>query len=108
MEELYQMMGYFYEDCCDDYESAEAAVDAYLRGGVPTAEIRVALAQIRALLARNMSEDELYHYLGDELDCNYYTAADGLIPMSFQAYKIPGLSLGRGPGQAYAFESASV
>ncbi len=80
MEELYQMMGYFHQDWVDDYESAEAAVDAYLHGGVPTAEIRVALAQIRALLARNMSEKELYRYLGDELDCNYHTAADGLTP----------------------------
>ncbi len=77
MSALFQMMVYFDQDWVDYYPSARAAVDAYL-AEFPAESIRQALAELRALLARNMSEKELDHYLGDELGCNYYTAADEL------------------------------
>lgn len=76
---LYQMMGYLGQDFVDDYGTPKAAIDAYLEG-FPVESINQALLELRELLARDMSEDELDHYLGRELDCAYNMAADGLKP----------------------------
>ena len=73
------MMGYFNQDWYLDYASPKAAVDAYLEG-FPTEDIRKALTELKELLARNMTEDDLFYHLTHELDCNYYMAADGLTP----------------------------
>lgn len=84
MSALYQMMGCLHQDFLEDYGSPQAAVDAYLEG-FPIEDIQQALAEIRDLLARNMSEDDLEYHLSRVLDCAYNMAADGLTPSQWLA-----------------------
>ncbi len=79
MSALFQMMLYFGQDFVEDYGTADVALDAYLTG-TSTEKIQQALSEVRELLAKNLSEDELDYYLMHELDCSYNTAADGLTP----------------------------
>jgi hypothetical protein len=85
MSALYQMMGHcFNEDWYLDYASPKAAVDGYLER-FPTEDIQQALAELRELLARNMTEDELDYHLTHVLHCAYNMAADGLTPSGWLA-----------------------
>ena len=63
MSALQQFIGcYFHEDFIEDYGSPKGAVDAYLKG-FSIESVQQALAELRELLARNMSEDDLGHYV---------------------------------------------
>ncbi len=80
MSALQQFIGcYFHEDFIEDYGSPKGAVDAYLKG-FSIESVQQALAELRELLARNMSEDDLGHYVWYNLHCAYHMPADGLTP----------------------------
>jgi CdiI immunity protein len=69
--------GYLNQDWPEDYAQVWDAVEAFRREE-PADRVESACMQVRELLARRLDDDELQHFLIDELHCGYWPLGDGM------------------------------